>query len=200
MKIDYAPEVAKIVATIVWAIFVLVSVVYAVGYYQQHKVDIWLQVETVVEAITFPFKMAALYKEDPLDELPVPVHGVAVSEIADTWGAARAEGRTHEGVDIFAARHTPVMAAAPGYVVRVGENRLGGTIVFTVGPGGIRYYYAHLERVAAGVRVGTPVTTDTVIGFVGNSGNAEATGPHLHFGIYNNGPQNPYPFLVDRMQ
>lgn len=171
---------------------------YAYSYYQENKSDIWLQVGVVVETITFPFKLAELATEEPVSEIPVPVFGVNLSQVADTWGDARSEGRTHEGTDIFAERGTPVYAATRGYVVRTGENNLGGTIVFTVGPGGIRYYYAHLDRIAEGIDFGTPVTTDTVIGFVGNTGNAETTSPHLHFGIYNRGPQNPYPFLVDR--
>ena len=89
-------------------------------------------------------------------------------------------------------------AATRGYVLRTGKNALGGTIVITIGPGGVRYYYAHLDRIAQGMHVGVPVTTDTVIGFVGNTGNAESVAPHLHFGVYNNGPQNPYPLLVER--
>lgn len=89
-------------------------------------------------------------------------------------------------------------AATKGYVVRVGENNLGGTIVFTMGPGGVRYYYAHLDAVANGIQHGSEVTTDTVLGFVGDSGNASGTPPHLHFGVYDNGPQNPYQLLVDR--
>ena len=172
--------------------------VYSYFYYQIYQEAIWLNAEELVLEVTLPIKVARLYAQEPVSEIPVPVYDVALSEIADTWGAARSEGRTHEGTDIFAPGGTPVFAATDGYVVRVGENRLGGTIVFTVGPGGVRYYYAHLESVAKGIQVGTPVTTDTLLGFVGNSGNAEATPPHLHFSIYMNGPQNPFPLLVER--
>lgn len=195
---SHLPMHLRMVATVVWFVAAVSSVFYAVTYYTQHEANIWLQLETIVTTITLPIKVASLYSQAPAEALPVPVHGITLSQIADTWGEARSEGRTHEGVDIFAARNTPVYAATSGYVLRVGENRLGGIIVFTVGPGGVRYYYAHLERVANGVQVGTPVTTDTVIGFVGNSGNAETTPPHLHFGLYTNGAQNPYPLLIDR--
>jgi peptidoglycan LD-endopeptidase LytH len=167
-------------------------------FYAEHRSAIWLQAGDVMEAITFPYKLAELYAQPPLTDIPVPVHGVLLRDIADTWGEARSLGREHEGVDIFAPRGTPVYAATPGYVVRTGENALGGTVVFTVGPSGIRYYYAHLESIAEGIEFGTQVTTDTVLGFVGNSGNASATPPHLHFGIYDNGAHNPYPFLRER--
>jgi len=172
--------------------------VYSYFYYQAFKVPIWLGAEELILKVTLPIKLAELQSQPPVTAIPVPVSGVALSEVADTWGAARSQGRTHEGVDIFAPRNTPVYAAAPGYVTRVGTNDLGGTIVFTTGPGGVRYYYAHLNDTAIGITVGTQVTTDTVIGFVGNTGNAQTTPPHLHFGIYKNGPQNPYSLLVDR--
>jgi len=115
-------------------------------------------------------------------------------------GAARAEGRTHEGVDIFADRGTPVFSATRGYVTGLNIGDRGGTNVMVIGPGGLYYYYAHLTRIANGIEPGTRVTQDTVLGFVGNSGNASDTPPHLHFGIY---PEmweaiNPYPQLVER--
>jgi murein DD-endopeptidase MepM/ murein hydrolase activator NlpD len=92
-----------------------------------------------------------------------------------------------------------VYSATGGYVLRVGENNLGGNIVLVGGAGGRRYYYAHLyasnPKLAFGVRVGTT----TIIGYVGNTGNAEHTPPHLHLGIYTSeGPVNPHPLLVDQ--
>ena len=115
---------------------------------------------------------------------------------ADTWGAARSNGRTHEGVDIFAPRGTPVRATTRGLVVRVGENELGGRTVTVMGPGGFNHYYAHLERYAD-VSAGTWVKAGDVVGFVGTSGNARGTPPHLHYGVYTPTWQavNPYPFL-----
>lgn len=137
---------------------------------------------------------------EPVTELPVPVYGVVLDQIDDTWGAARSEGRTHDGTDIFATRGTPVFSATEGYVTRTNIGTRGGINVMVAGPGGLNYYYAHLERIADGIRRGQAVTTDTVLGFVGNSGNATNTPPHLHFALY---PErwdavNPYPLLVDR--
>lgn len=138
--------------------------------------------------------------------LLVPVDGVRVAQIADTWGAPRGGGRRHEGQDLFAASGTPVRAAAPGFVWRIGERTLGGLTVTVVGGGGVRYYYAHLSAYG-GIREGDPVVVDDVLGYVGNTGNAVSTPPHLHFGAYvSDDPDDPcawdavdpLPLLVDR--
>lgn len=138
--------------------------------------------------------------------LVVPVDGVRVSEVADTFGAPRGGGRQHEGVDIFAPRGTPVRAAAPGFVYRIDDLSLGGLSVTVVGDGGVRYFYTHFDSVPENLREGQRVETDTVIGYVGNSGNAATTPTHLHFGVYLGESENlcawvaidPLPLLADR--
>ncbi len=130
--------------------------------------------------------------------LPVPVAGVRPAQLADTWGGARGEGRRHEGIDIFARRGTPVLSSTEGVVLRVGTNRLGGQVVWVLGPGGQRHYYAHLDRYGD-VHAGMRVAPGSVVGYVGNTGNARTTPPHLHYGIYAaGGAVNPYPFLRPR--
>jgi murein DD-endopeptidase MepM/ murein hydrolase activator NlpD len=132
-------------------------------------------------------------------ELPAPVSGVRAAQVKDTWGAPRGGGRSHEGQDIFAPRGTEVYSATEGYVVRVGENTLGGKTVFVHGAGGRWYYYAHLDAYAPGLKVGDYVTPDTLLGHVGDTGNAKGTPPHLHFGVYTpSGAINPHPLLTDR--
>lgn len=127
--------------------------------------------------------------------LPVPVRGVAAHRLVDTWHGARSEGRRHEGIDIFARRGTAVVAATEGIVLRVGTNRLGGQVVWVLGPGGQRHYYAHLDR-HADIDNGERVRAGTVLGYVGTTGNAAGTPPHLHYGIYEVGAAvNPYPML-----
>ncbi len=127
--------------------------------------------------------------------LPVPVRGVEPRGLRDTWHGARSEGRKHEGIDIFARRGTAVTAATEGVVLRVSINRLGGQVVWVLGPGGQRHYYAHLERYAD-IENGQRVRPGTVLGYVGTSGNAAGTPPHLHYGIYEaGGAINPYPLL-----
>lgn len=137
--------------------------------------------------------------------LLMPVEGVRVSQVADTWGAARAGGRSHEGVDIFAPTGTPIRAAAPGFVYSIESLSLGGNSVTIVGGGGRRYFYTHMSAFAGDLLEGQHVTPDTVLGYVGNTGDAATTPPHLHFGVYE-GPGDgcrwqavdPYPLLVDR--
>lgn len=173
---------------------------YAISTYRDNRSEIALSVADITRELALPYRMARLSSQEPAEELPVPVYNVYLRNIEDTWGAAREEGRTHEGVDIFADRGTPVFSSTEGYVIRVNIGSRGGKNVMVTGPGGFNYYYAHFQRVAEGVERGKKVTTDTVLGFVGNSGNATGTPPHLHFGIY---PEmwdavNPYPMLVDR--
>ena len=141
---------------------------------------------------------------EPDETLLVPVDGVRVADIVDTFGAPRGSGRTHAGIDIFAPRGTPVRSATGGFVWAVeGVSPLGGNAVTVVGAGGRRYYYSHLDRFADNLREGQPVTPDTVLGYVGTSGNAEATPPHLHFEFADGfscdwNVVNPYPLLADR--
>ena len=106
--------------------------------------------------------------------------------------------RDHHGIDIFAPRNTPVVAAADGFVSSVGTNRLGGNVIWIFDPSrGQSHYYALLETQA--VSTGSRVQAGDVIGYVGNTGNARTTPPHLHFGIYSRGegPLDPLPFVAD---
>jgi murein DD-endopeptidase MepM/ murein hydrolase activator NlpD len=129
--------------------------------------------------------------------LAMPVEGVLPASLRDSWHAPRDGGaRRHEGLDIFAPRGRPVRSATEGIVMRVGSNPLGGQVVWVMGPGGQRHYYAHLDRFA-GVRAGQRVAAGTVLGYVGATGNARGTPPHLHYGIYTvRGPISPYPLLT----
>lgn len=136
-----------------------------------------------------------LSSEPVPDTLVVPVAKVKRSALRDSWGNPRSGGRTHQGIDIFAPRNTPVLSATNGVVLRVGESDLGGRTMMVAGPGGYHHYYAHLE--AYGVQsAGDRVTAGDTIGFVGNSGNAITTSTHLHYGIYSDtGAINPFPML-----
>jgi murein DD-endopeptidase MepM/ murein hydrolase activator NlpD len=132
--------------------------------------------------------------------LAFPVEGRDSRAIRSLWGADRDGGaRSHEGIDIFAPRGTPVLAASEG-VAWAGENRLGGTVVFLRDPSrGHSLYYAHLDRHA--VATGQRVEIGDTLGFVGNTGNARTTAPHLHFGIYRRGEGavDPHPFVDTRV-
>lgn len=130
----------------------------------------------------------------PSLDFPVAVSGRP--RISSFWGDARDGGaRSHEGVDIFSPRGTPLLAAAPGMVTSVTENRLGGKVVFLrPRDGDFVLYYAHLDSQL--VRQGQRVAPGDTIGLVGNTGNAKTTAPHLHFGIYaSGGAIDPLPFI-----
>ncbi len=150
--------------------------------------------------ITLPIKIAKLSIQQPDSKILMPVYGARISQISNTWLAPRNDERLHEGQDIFAVRGTPVFSATKGYIIAIRENtELGGNSISIIGAGGRRYYYAHLDRFADGLAVGQKVSTDTVIGFVGSTGNAKATPPHLHFGAYAlRQAIDPLKFLVDR--
>lgn len=129
--------------------------------------------------------------------LAFPVEGRTSKQISSFWGANRDGGRrSHEGVDIFAPRGTPALAATEGYVSRVGVNNLGGNHVFVSSQrNGLNLYYAHLDK--WNVTQGQRVQKGDTVGFIGNTGNARTTGPHLHFGIYESGRGaiDPLPFI-----
>ena len=151
------------------------------------------------DKLLFYARVAQLYTQEPDAKIAMPLQEVTKKQIADTWGAPRGTGRRHEGQDIFAPKGTPVLSATNGYVYRIGENNLGGQTVSVIGAGGRVYYYAHLDAYAPGLAIGDPVNTRTVLGYVGTTGNAQGTPPHLHFGIYtSNGAINPLPLLADR--
>jgi murein DD-endopeptidase MepM/ murein hydrolase activator NlpD len=132
--------------------------------------------------------------------LVVPVQGLARTSLHSSWGEPRSGHRSHQGIDIFAKRGTPVVAAADGEVIRIGTtDRLGGNTVWVAGKPSTLYYYAHLDHFRPGIHVGDKVDAGDVLGFVGNTGNARTTPPHLHFGVYPmmNGfwPTDPAPLL-----
>lgn len=130
-------------------------------------------------------------------QLAFPVSGRDEGAIGSGWGQPRDGGRrSHEGVDIFAPRGTPVLATADGQVTRVRTTPIGGKVVWLRDPvRNASIYFAHLDSQA--VVPGQEVATGDTLGFVGNTGNARTTPPHLHFGIYRRGegPVDPAPFL-----
>ncbi|HEV8370684.1 MAG TPA: M23 family metallopeptidase [Pyrinomonadaceae bacterium] len=153
----------------------------------------------VVDKLVFYGRIARLYTKAPDAKLSMPVQDVSKRQVANTWHAPRGSDRVHEGQDIFAPKGTPVFSATSGFVYNVGENNLGGQTVSVIGAGGRVYYYAHLDSYAPGIAVGDRVTTKTLLGYVGTTGNAQGTPPHLHFGVYaSSGAINPLPLIIDR--
>lgn len=141
--------------------------------------------------------LISLLTQETPPKLPVPVEQVASKDLEDTWGAPRSGNRRHEGIDIFAPLGRPVLSTTNGIVFKVGEDNLGGHVVSVLGPGWGWHYYAHLDRFGD-IKPGSMVQQGTVLGYVGNTGNASGTPYHLHYGVYRflGGAQNPYPLLA----
>ena len=136
----------------------------------------------------------------------LPVAGIKPAQLTDTFNQARGSERRHEALDIMAARGTPVLAAVDGNVEKLFTSKQGGLTIYEFDPNATyAYYYAHLDRYAAGLVEGMPLKRGDVIGYVGSTGNANPDAPHLHFAIFVLGPEkhwwqgtaiNPYPLLV----
>jgi murein DD-endopeptidase MepM/ murein hydrolase activator NlpD len=137
--------------------------------------------------------------------LLIPVLGVRPEQLVDTYSAARSQGRRHDAIDIMAKRGTPVLATAPGTLLKLFQSARGGTTLYELAPDRRTvYYYAHLDRYAPGMVEGRPLRQGEQIGYVGNTGNAGPGNYHLHFEISTTAdprrywagtPQNPYPLL-----
>lgn len=123
-----------------------------------------------------------------------PVAG-AVS-FSDTWGAPRSGGRTHKGVDMIAARGTPIAAIYEGTIKRISTNTLGGKSIWLRANNGDEFYYAHLDGYGD-ISVGQRVAEGYVVGYNGSTGNAPDWLPHLHFEFHPGGGYavNPYPLV-----
>lgn len=128
--------------------------------------------------------------------LAYPIKAPGKNHIKSFWGAERDAGaRKHEGIDMFASRRTPVVAAANGRVTRVTETPIGGKVVWLRVKGkDYTLYYAHLDSQL--VSDGQNLAIGDTLGLMGNTGNARTTSPHLHFGVYTfDGPIDPLPFV-----
>ncbi len=139
------------------------------------------------------------------DGLLIPVKGVTREGLRDTFHDARGK-RVHRALDIMAARGTPVVAAGDGRVVKVYRHILGGLCVYQYdAKEEYAYYYAHLDGYAEGLAEGDVLKRGDPIGYVGTTGNASRTAPHLHFALirlgpdkrwYRGEPVNPYSLLT----
>ncbi|HEX8320367.1 M23 family metallopeptidase [Longimicrobium sp.] len=138
--------------------------------------------------------------------LAIPVRGIGPQQLRDSYNDARSGGRTHNAIDIMAPQGSPVVAAADGVIHRLRTGGMGGITIYQVGEDGrTLFYYAHLERYAAGIREGQRVRRGEVIAYVGDTGNAGPGNYHLHFSVgrltsmerwWESENVNPYPLLA----
>jgi peptidoglycan LD-endopeptidase LytH len=142
-------------------------------------------------------------------EMTPPISKLALADLRDTFEEAH-NGSRHEAIDILEPRGTPVHAVVSGTIRKLFLSNRGGSTIYQFDEMGVYcYYYAHLDRYVEGLREGMRVERGHVIGFVGSTGNADARTPHLHFAIFELGPEklwwkgkaiDPYPCLVDAVK
>ena len=138
----------------------------------------------------------------------IPVAGVRVEQLHDTFNEARSEGRVHEAIDILATQGTKVVAATAGKIVKLFTSEKGGITIYQLSPQQtLVFYYAHLERYADGLAEQQEVQQGDLLGYVGDTGNAQPGNHHLHFAIWqitnpkdfwNGANLNPYDILKHR--
>ncbi len=138
-------------------------------------------------------------------EMTPPISELTLANLHDEFEEVH-NGHRHEAIDILEPRGTPVHAVVAGTIRKLFLSNWGGNTIYQFDEMGMYcYYYAHLDRYEEGLREGMQVKRGDVIGFVGSTGNAVARTPHLHFAIFELGPEkvwwkgkaiNPYPGLV----
>ena len=125
-----------------------------------------------------------------LSGIGLPISGLRLENIIDTFAQTREGSKHHEAVDIMAPRGTPVVAVDSGTIRKLFLSKPGGVTIYQFDSNEIYcYYYAHLDRYAAGLTEGKSVQRGELIGYVGSTGNASARAPHLHFAIFRLGPE-----------
>lgn len=170
-------------------------------------------VVSVLASVNTTTPVQALVTEEPrivFAAFPHPTEDVSFS---DTWGARRPGGRRHKGTDIISPRGSEIVAVADGIITKLGNSRMSGFNIRIDHGNGWQTAYLHLNNDTPGtddgqggeeaafyptLEEGDKVYAGQVIGYVGDSGNAEHTLPHTHFEIKINGKKtNPYPYLID---
>jgi murein DD-endopeptidase MepM/ murein hydrolase activator NlpD len=136
--------------------------------------------------------------------LAMPIAGVDPHKLTDTFAETR-NGHKHEALDIPAPRGTPILAVAEGNVAKLFHSQQGGLTVYQFDDSrNYCFYYAHLDRYAAGLKEGTLLRKGDVVGYVGTTGDAPANAPHLHLAVFklapdkkwwNGTPIDPLPLL-----
>ena len=152
-----------------------------------------------------PSPLPAATTATQLPRLAMPLPGLTASQLRDTFNEKRGGERAHEALDILAPAGTPVLAVSDGYIEKLFTSMRGGLTIYQFEPSSrYAYYYAHLRGYAPKLAEGQRVKRGQVIGYVGSTGNADPAAPHLHFAVFELGPErqwwkgtaiNPYPLL-----
>ena len=149
---------------------------------------LWVCIAVLFAAVV----AVAVGRTSSIPELTPPIRGLALTSLQDTFGDFH-NGHRHEAIDIMEPRGTPIHAVVPGTIRKLFFSVRGGITIYEFDETGVYcYYYAHLERYAEGLREGMRVERGDVIGFVGSTGNADARAPHLHFAVFELGPEKQW--------
>jgi murein DD-endopeptidase MepM/ murein hydrolase activator NlpD len=189
------------VALIVFALVACVAGTYALAF----RPTVAKPEQTAVAAATPVQPRSSDTIELEQRHLELPVLGVDRSKLVPSFDQARS-GHVHEAIDIHAPRGTPVVAVEDGTVAKLFDSKRGGLTIYQFDPSQrFAYYYAHLDRYADDLKEGRQVARGQVLGYVGSTGNANPTSPHLHFTIFRLGPErrwwegvaiDPYPIFT----
>ncbi len=126
-------------------------------------------------------------------QLLVPVQGITPEQLVDTFTDSRSEGRSHDAIDIMAPHGTPVLAVADGPIEKLFTSKQGGLTLYQFNRERTHaYYYAHLQGYADGIVEQRELKRGEVLGYVGVTGNSNPDGPHLHFAIFELGPEKQW--------
>jgi peptidoglycan LD-endopeptidase LytH len=138
-----------------------------------------------------------------------PITGITVKDLHDSFNEMH-HGHPHEAIDIVEPRGTPVHAVVDGTIKKIFLSKPGGKTIYEFDRAAAYcYYYAHLDGYASGLHEGQRVSAGEVIGYTGSTGNASPDAPHLHFAVYELGPDkhwwqgwalDPYPLLKKLLQ
>jgi len=140
--------------------------------------------------------------------LLLPIQGMTKNKLSDSFMEPRGPdgAKSHHAIDLGAPRGRPVLAVEDGTIRRIKWHSRGGLTIYQYGPEGrYSYYYAHLQKVAKGLAEGCVVQRGDVIGYVGSTGSASSSSPHLHFEVrkvaereawWSGDPINPYPLFL----
>ena len=155
--------------------------------------------------VTPLFAVAALASGFGLPDIGLPLDGLTAAGLRDSFAEIHF-GHPHEALDLPAPRGTPVHAVVAGTIRKLFLSKPGGNTIYEFDDkAAYCYYYAHLDRYAEGLREGMRIERGDVIGFVGSTGDADPKWPHLHFAVFELGPEkqwwkgkalNPYPALL----
>ena len=150
-----------------------------------------------IQASELKQKIAAL-GTTPVAALPMPVlFGIAPSDLTPNFGVPRTN-HPHQGEDIMALKGTPIVSPTEAVVLGTQTGTIEGNMVYTANPGGEKFFYIHLDRFGEGIKAGQVLEPGSLIGYVGNTGDASRGAAHLHFEIHNiaDTPIDPFPLLV----